>query len=612
MRQASKSRRAKTGFLNEHQLSEWKGWMQLVILAYHITGASQYVSVYVIFRLLIASFLFITGYEITCDFLLANGRGSGGYGVPEIVKTLIRLNLVPILLSFVMDRSILFYYFGPLVSFWAIAVFIVLRLGVRWNGSLVFLGVKILGGYLIVSYAIQDETVISAVFLVAERLFGVRDWSSERARFILGLDPMIVWLGMAVAVLRLHIFPAASNHYRLSLSSHYSSLQQRHHHHRGSLSSSSSADMNDTSSQSTSYTLTSSPQMLPLSTSTPFFTTDNIDQNNNNNRASSPPPLVASLSSSSTSSSTHIPSLPLEQQQQKVPQMPTIQLIYSCFLCLRGNSISSLFQHTRQICSHQLLPWMSKNHLKLFGPMCALILVGYTHLLITVPSKAVYHISHPTISPLPILAYAYLRNATPLLRRSCSECWIWLGTFSLEAFALQYHMWMAMDAKGVLVVAPGAATGSVFLNFLVTTTVLLWMSEGCGVAVNGFARWFVDGSCYYGTEVVKRGGGNSLEFSPILPVSSAIASGPASHRTKVKDDSDIFDDDEDFDSIELMSSGSFINNNNNSYNLNTSSSPIYEQSSVVDTSSIQRRVSLTRLFLRMAGVGIAMFILNGI
>ena len=48
--------------MHRDQTEEWKGWMQLVILTYHMTGASQVLPIYVMIRLLVTTYLFLTGF----------------------------------------------------------------------------------------------------------------------------------------------------------------------------------------------------------------------------------------------------------------------------------------------------------------------------------------------------------------------------------------------------------------------------------------------------------------------------------------------------------------------------------------------------------------------
>lgn len=112
-----------TKVLNREQTDEWKGWMQLVILIYHISGASTFLPVYMHIRVLVAAYLFQTGYGHFSYFWI-----KGDFGIHRVCQVLFRLNFLVVVLCIVMDRPYQFYYFVPLVTMWFMVIYITLAL----------------------------------------------------------------------------------------------------------------------------------------------------------------------------------------------------------------------------------------------------------------------------------------------------------------------------------------------------------------------------------------------------------------------------------------------------------------------------------------------------
>ncbi|THG97727.1 hypothetical protein EW026_g4335 [Hermanssonia centrifuga] len=89
--------------------------------------------------------------------------------------------------------------------------------------------------------------------------------------------------------------------------------------------------------------------------------------------------------------------------------------------------------------------------------------------------KFQYNFYHPFTSSLPVLAFAVLRNANPVLRSASSKAFAFIGKCSLETFIIQYHFWLAGDTKGLLLVIPGTRWRPV--NMMLTTIMFIYVSN---------------------------------------------------------------------------------------------------------------------------------------
>ena len=125
------------------------GWMQLVILIYHMTGASRIIPLYMQMRILVSSYLFLTGFGHLSffwnggsasfsrlfqvqiqpnDFILRNVLIFVVVLRLKSFQVLFRMNLMTVVICLCMNRPYQSYYFVPLVSFWYLVVYIVLSL----------------------------------------------------------------------------------------------------------------------------------------------------------------------------------------------------------------------------------------------------------------------------------------------------------------------------------------------------------------------------------------------------------------------------------------------------------------------------------------------------
>ncbi|XP_048756375.2 N-acetylneuraminate 9-O-acetyltransferase-like isoform X1 [Ostrea edulis] len=211
-----------TTVLHRDQTDEWKGWMQLVIMIYHLTGASKVLPIYMHIRVLVSAYLFLTGYGHfsyfwnKTDYSLqrycqqsCNVRCCGWYDFRYYVEVMFRLNFLVVVLCFVMDRPYQFYYFVPLVSFWFTVVYLTLAIWPRIsavssdvsNLHYLYMIIKFIILTTVITLFFMSEVLFEKVFLMKpiKALFVRSDDSLHEWRFRWTLDRYSVVYGMVFA-----------------------------------------------------------------------------------------------------------------------------------------------------------------------------------------------------------------------------------------------------------------------------------------------------------------------------------------------------------------------------------------------------------------------------
>lgn len=190
--------------LHRDQTNELKGWMQLVILAYHYTGASQILPIYMFIRLLVSMFLFLSGYGHFTYFW-----NVGDVSFNRFWKIILRLNFLTICLCLCMNRPYQFYYFVPLITFWFVILFVTFKIIPRVtsqsadaNSSHYFYVIlKIITLFSIVSLLYTSEVFFENIFLIRpwKALFVTTDDSIQEWWFRWKIDRYSVLFGTVFA-----------------------------------------------------------------------------------------------------------------------------------------------------------------------------------------------------------------------------------------------------------------------------------------------------------------------------------------------------------------------------------------------------------------------------
>nr|XP_038029720.1 N-acetylneuraminate 9-O-acetyltransferase isoform X5 [Anas platyrhynchos] len=94
---------------------------------------------------------------------------------------------------------------------------------------------------------------------------------------------------------------------------------------------------------------------------------------------------------------------------------------------------------------------------------------------------------HPSVSVVQILAFILIRNIPGYVRSVYSSFFAWFGKISLELFICQYHIWLAADTKGILVLIPGYP----MFNVIVSTFIFVCVAHEISQITNDLAQIMV-------------------------------------------------------------------------------------------------------------------------
>ncbi|KAG0311357.1 hypothetical protein BGZ99_010233, partial [Dissophora globulifera] len=155
--------------------------------------------------------------------------------------------------------------------------------------------------------------------------------------------------------------------------------------------------------------------------------------------------------------------------------------------------------------------------------------------------KFEYNRWHPYISWIPILSFVVLRNSTAKLRNTVSTFYTFIGRCSLETFICQFHIWLAGDTKGILVVSPWTeGLGSWTFNLALSTLLFIVISHILSGATGELSDWLITGRepkakvvpllavPSHLTPVVTDVSSKERDAGPVLPVSVERQSMPMS------------------------------------------------------------------------------------
>ncbi|EGU74275.1 hypothetical protein FOXB_15203 [Fusarium oxysporum f. sp. conglutinans Fo5176] len=105
---------------------------------------------------------------------------------------------------------------------------------------------------------------------------------------------------------------------------------------------------------------------------------------------------------------------------------------------------------------------------------------------------AAYAKWHPYVSLVPVLGFIAMRNVSGPVRNYHSKAMAWLGRCSLETYILQFHILLAADTDGILIVdglfGDGSLMGDRWRTLVIIVPIFLWISHSVAVSTGYIVR----------------------------------------------------------------------------------------------------------------------------
>lgn len=182
-------------FMSRELTNEWKGWMQLLIIVYHYNKAWDAHWYWEVIQLTVSSYLFLTGFGHTLYFLR-----TGDYSLRRVAAVMIRTNLLPVALAYVMRTRWLLYFYMPLTTFWFLVIYATLAVAPSYNASKPLLIGKILASSALVRAFIRTPDLDQTLVRLFEITCGISFDAANFFQYRVQIDEYIVYVGMLVAI----------------------------------------------------------------------------------------------------------------------------------------------------------------------------------------------------------------------------------------------------------------------------------------------------------------------------------------------------------------------------------------------------------------------------